>query len=535
MKKISLYIIVSLFGLLSLNSCVDDDYSDPIFETPEFTVPDGGIVKTIAELKKIYRDANPTASNPIMNADLFQVINEDIYVSGFVVSNDEFGNFYKNIVIQGELDGSSEGINISIGESDLNAKFAIGQKVFVKCKGLTLGLYGNNVQIGGGNYWYKFKEFRLAPILSPAISEHIFKDGVIQNVPVKNVTIDNLSDDDRFTLITLENVQFKGADAGTTWGNVEGDHSEVFPFKSTLVEDENGNTLTVFTSNYSDFGSKLTPTGSGTITGVLSAHNGESQLVINSLSDVDMDEDRFGASSGKNDYVDSNAPTVTKTIADLNALYSGSIGTISTNFVIEGTVISNQGESGNFYNQVYIQDATGGIQLRSYKSKFLDGLALGQKVVINASNMKIGEYKGVTQIGVDFNGGVGGLGDTDAKAKVFRNGANNNLAANTIKISEVNNAAISTLVRFDEIQFIDADTGKTLANKSGDFKFSENRTITDKDGNTIVVRTANTSSFADFTISNKSGSITGVLSKFDSTWQLLIRKTSDIELASTRF
>lgn len=301
MKKISLYIIVSLFGLLSLNSCVDDDYSDPIFETPEFTVPDGGIVKTIAELKKIYRDANPTASNPIMNADLFQVINEDIYVSGFVVSNDEFGNFYKNIVIQGELDGSSEGINISIGESDLNAKFAIGQKVFVKCKGLTLGLYGNNVQIGGGNYWYKFKEFRLAPILSPAISEHIFKDGVIQNVPVKNVTIDNLSDDDRFTLITLENVQFKGADAGTTWGNVEGDHSEVFPFKSTLVEDENGNTLTVFTSNYSDFGSKLTPTGSGTITGILSAHNGEPQLVINSLSDVNMDGDRFGSGTGPGD------------------------------------------------------------------------------------------------------------------------------------------------------------------------------------------------------------------------------------------
>jgi hypothetical protein len=304
MKKISLYIIAALFGMLFFNSCIDDDFAEPIIGEAVFTLPEGAVVKTITELKKIYTDANPSAKNPIMNADLFKVIEEDIYVSGYVVSNDEFGNFYKNIVIQGELNGSSEGINISIGESDLNSKFAVGQKVWVKCQGLTLGLYGNNVQIGGGNYWYKFKEFRLAPILSSAISSHIFRDGAIMEVPVKKASIAELKSDDThaFTLVTIENVQFKGADAGTTWGNVLADHSEIFPFKSTLIEDENGNTLTVFTSNYSDFGSKLTPTGSGTITGVLSSHNGEPQLVINGLNDVDMAGERFGAGSNSPEY-----------------------------------------------------------------------------------------------------------------------------------------------------------------------------------------------------------------------------------------
>ena len=537
MKKISLYIIAALFGMLFLNSCIDNDFAEPNIEEPVFTLPEGATVKTISELKKVYTDANPTARNPIKNADLFTVIDEDFYVSGYVVSNDEFGNFYKNIVIQGDLNGTSEGINISIGESDLNSKFALGQKIFVKCKGLTLGLYGNNVQLGGGNYWYKFKEFRLSPILSSAISEHIFKDGPIMTVPQKVVSIEELNNDKShaFTLVTLEDVQFKGADAGTTWGNVLNDHSEIFPFKSTIIEDANGNEMTVFTSNYSDFGSKLTPTGSGSIRAVLSSHNGEPQLVVSSLDDVDMNGERFGASSGKNDYVDDNAPAVTKTIAELLALNTGSVGTLPNDFVIEGTVISNQGESENFYNQLYIQDATGGIQIRSYKSKFMDGLMLGQNVIVNASSFKISSYKGVPQIGIDFNGGVGGLGDTEAKATIFRNGANDDLVANTIKINEVSEAALSTLVRFDEIQFIDGDKGKTLANKSGDFKFSEDRTITDKAGNTIIVRTANTSTFADFVISDKSGSITGVLSKYDSKWQLFIRKTSDIELTNTRF
>ncbi|MCZ4693544.1 hypothetical protein DWB61_00825 [Ancylomarina euxinus] len=324
MKKISLYIIAALFGLLFLNSCIDDDFAEPIIVESIFTLPEGAIVKTIPELKKIYTDANPRAKNPIMNADLFKVIEEDFYVSGYVVSNDEFGNFYKNIVIQGELDGSSEGINISIGESDLNSKFAVGQKVWVKCQGLTLGLYGNNVQIGGGNYWYKFKEFRLSPILSPAISSHIFRDGSIQTIPTKIKTIDQLTADDRFTLITLNDIQFKGGDAGTTWANVLNDHSPVFPFKSTIIEDANGNELTVFTSDFSDFGSKLTPTGSGTIIGVLSAHNGEPQLVVNSISiaDVDMTGNRFGTSGGDNggDY----SGTLIK-VDNFNADFTGQV------------------------------------------------------------------------------------------------------------------------------------------------------------------------------------------------------------------
>lgn len=56
--------------------------------------------------------------------------------------------------------------------------------------------------------------------------------------------------------------------------------------------------------------------------------------------------------------------TPTHTIKQLKALHtvSGAFDVISTDIIIAGTVVAND-KSGNLYKELYIQDATGGINL----------------------------------------------------------------------------------------------------------------------------------------------------------------------------
>ncbi|RXQ94985.1 hypothetical protein EO244_08000 [Ancylomarina salipaludis] len=307
MKKISLYIIAALLGLLFFNSCDEEDYAEPTFVEPVFEMPADASLISIEELKAIYT-SKIGSTGKYLNADDFMTVEDDIYISGYVISDDKAGNFYKTLIIQSDLTGNEQGISISIGESSLYTKYAIGQKIYVKCKGLTLGKYGNEVQLGGSFYFYKprdnQKEYRLAPIPSPSVDAHIFNDKYPVNIVpavrnIEDVAYDVFYDsfntpkaklkneNYKFTLMTFKDVQF--VKPNQTWGLLGDDHNPDFPFKTTIeIIDNNGKKLPLFNSNYSKFAHLLTPSGKFNITGVLSVHEGYAQFVINSLDDLEM-------------------------------------------------------------------------------------------------------------------------------------------------------------------------------------------------------------------------------------------------------
>lgn len=317
MKKISLYIITALLGLLFFSSCDEKDYAEPTFAEPIFELPVDAELITIEDLKAIYNKEYPAdrsytspvdRSNKYQNAEQFMTVEDDVYISGYVISDDQEGNFYKALVIQPDITGSSEGISISIGESSLYTKFAKGQKIFVKCKGLTLGKYGNEIQLGGSFSFYKYrtayedrpamKEYRLASIASPSIHAHIFNHATPVSLDPKPVTIAEVlaNESYKFTYLELKDVQFDKP--GVTWGKQGGDHNDAFPFNTDVnIIDQNGDRLPLFTSNFSKFSHELITDKSGSIKGVLSYHSGNPQFVVNSLADVNMDDSRFNVAA----------------------------------------------------------------------------------------------------------------------------------------------------------------------------------------------------------------------------------------------
>lgn len=86
---------------------------------------------TIAELAAMYK------SKPWK-------IDQNIVIAGKVITSDQPGNFYKSFYIQDE----TAGMEIKVGRNGLYNEYKPGQTVYVKCEGLTLGMYGFKT----GNY-----------------------------------------------------------------------------------------------------------------------------------------------------------------------------------------------------------------------------------------------------------------------------------------------------------------------------------------------------------------------------------------------
>ena len=90
---------------------------------------------------------------------------------------------------------------------------------------------------------------------------------------------------------------------------------------------------------------------------------------------------------------------VNTTIAQLKALYQGKPYHVEQDLVIGGQVISSD-VSGNIYRSLFIQDETGGIEVKIGNSGLYNDYQLGQMVYVKCNGLVVGNYGGMLQIGV---------------------------------------------------------------------------------------------------------------------------------------
>lgn len=88
------------------------------------------------------------------------------------------------------------------------------------------------------------------------------------------------------------------------------------------------------------------------------------------------------------------------TIHDLKTLYKGGGVYLGGNYWIKGQVISTD-ITGNIYRELYIQDETGGIDVKLGKSSLYSEYKLGQWVYVKASGLTLGAYNGMPQLGME--------------------------------------------------------------------------------------------------------------------------------------
>lgn len=219
------------------------------------------------------------------------------------------------------------------------------------------------------------------------------------------------------------------------------------------------------------------------------------------------------------------------TLAQLKEKYSAATAetpVVITDDYIAKAYITGNDESGNIYKQIIVQDATAALPIQLDQGNVYTTYRRGQEVFINLKGMCVSVYGGEQQLGWP-DGYLYRMPFANFKELVQKNGwpsADNAKPEVITDISVINlNVSKMTyrLVQFEGVHFVNGGKN-TFATTSG---FGE-ETLKDAHGNTITVRTSNYASFAYETLPVGTGTVVGILGRFNGTWQLTIPAYSDV-------
>ena len=204
---------------------------------------------------------------------------------------------------------------------------------------------------------------------------------------------------------------------------------------------------------------------------------------------------------------------------------------------IKGRVISSD-ETGNIYKSLVIQGEDGGALAFSVNdNKLYETFRIGQEIVVDLTGLYLGKYNGLMQVGEkgEYQGSdeVTFMDKEEFIKHVEMNGLPQPSKVKTKKMTipeiiEAKNSSEglcanqSQLIELEGVYFVDG--GKARYSEPD---ASTNRTISDADGNKLIVRNSNYATFASETLPYGKGKIRAILSFYGSDWQLLIRDSSD--------
>lgn len=245
--------------------------------------------------------------------------------------------------------------------------------------------------------------------------------------------------------------------------------------------------------------------------------------------------------------------TKTKEVADIYAVAKNPVATppseipntptYTADDIIEAYVISSD-EGGNFYKSMYFQptDGSKGFNLSIDEANmYVKNFQPGKKVFLKLKGLA---YANPTSFGVGL---IFGAPPTEQYA-VDRlptleypkhliascNSVSEDAIVNKITLAQaVSGAAfLNTLVEIDNVQFTDESAGGMYdPNRTDDYDSSI--FVTDGSKN-LTIRTSRYANFAGYKVPTGKGKIRGVLTRYNSTYQIIMRTERDVNMPNPR-
>lgn len=291
MKNIK-YLLMLVLACSLFTGCMDDDWDTPNAEALNKAYGNQEIAETnvitIGSLKEQYESVINASTNS------YEQITEDVQIKGRVVGNDIGGNIYNEV----SIDDGTGAILICISQGGLFSYLPVGQEIVVDLKGLYIGGYGKQAEIGmpytnaKGNSYVS----RMSRILW---NKHFKLTGVADasKVIAEEFDLSKRTKEEYFTanngkLMTIKNVEFTNADGKTTFAPSE-EKDAANSVNRGLSQ--NGkpiatSSIVVRTSSYADFAAKQLPTGKLNITGVFTRYRTTWQILIRDERDIQSAE-----------------------------------------------------------------------------------------------------------------------------------------------------------------------------------------------------------------------------------------------------
>ena len=240
--------------------------------------------------------------------------------------------------------------------------------------------------------------------------------------------------------------------------------------------------------------------------------------------------------------------TVTKTVQDITSTSTSTYQQYLGEDVIEAYVTSSD-EGGNFYKSISLVSIDGlvGFSMPVDAYNLYTKFEPGRKVFVNMKDRYFVTEFNSTVIGSLYNGNtpadpsddeVGRISGVEYESIITRSctKTNEDDIVKHLTISQAkDNQYLNMLIEFDAVQFTEASLGKMYFDESiNNLGGATNHEITDELGNKIIVRVSEFATFSAAIVPSESGKIRGVLTKFGSDFQFMVRTLNDIKLTDTR-
>ena len=190
--------------------------------------------------------------------------------------------------------------------------------------------------------------------------------------------------------------------------------------------------------------------------------------------------------------------------------------TIDSTYSIYG-VITCEETNGNFYKETFIQDLSGAIKLKLDAS---GGLYIGDSVRVSLNGITMSEYGELIQ-----------LDNVSVDEQIVKIATNKLVTPYVTTINQLNvEEDESRLIQLNNVEFQTINVTYADAISLS----TENRTLNDCNGNSILVRTSGYANFADDTVASGKGSIIGIFTRFRDDKQLIIRDINEVVMEGDR-
>ncbi len=210
--------------------------------------------------------------------------------------------------------------------------------------------------------------------------------------------------------------------------------------------------------------------------------------------------------------------------------------------IIEGCVISSD-EGGNFYKSMYFQslDGSKGFNLSIDESNvYTKNFQPGKKVFLKLKGLAYGNPTSFA-MGLTFGAPpteqytVDRLSGSTYKKYLIPSCdlVSEEAIIHKITLAQANNDTfLNTLVEFDNVQFTDESSSGTYDTFRND-NYDSSTYITNG-SNSLIVRTSRYANFAGYKVPSGKGKIRGVLTKYNSSYQIILRTERDVNMPNPR-
>ena len=266
-------------------------------------------------------------------------------------------------------------------------------------------------------------------------------------------------------------------------------------------------------------------------------------------ADPDLTEKVPASPWGNNKLKEQNVITIAQLKSNYSAaINNGSFKLIDKDIMLKGVVTGND-ISGNLYNEVSLQDETGALLVCVNASGLYGYLPVGTEMLIDLNGLYVGGYGKQAEIGgvyTNLKTGATSVGKMDRATweKHFKILNPGEADASNVQ------PEVFDLSKLGDASYLEANAGKLMTIKSVKFASANGKNVWAANDETtnqslinaetgkminssnLVVRTSGYARFANAILPEGVYDITGIFTRFNNVWQILVRNTDDLTAVS---